>query len=460
MKMKNLSLYVVIISLGVLLIGVGNALGLCLAGYIDDDDQDIIGEDPDSGMEYGAYHPEIAAYNEYVVVAYAHDTNSWYGGSFVQNVKIAISDDYGASFSIFEWVKYDGTHRQDYPDVQIVVDKTQGDMIKIVVVWQERDRDNSDHWKIFARERLGIDSGGQWHPTVWQFSDEQSDNIYPKVSTESHGNIIHWNVVWQKVYNYEYDIYGIQFRLYYHYTNDWASLSVIQDIILPSSEINEVKSARHPAIECFPITGTTNELIFIIYQCELNPDPEQLTPTVEYRIRVEHGDLVDYTGPYEQDEYDDLAEVPSDNVDFPDITVSYCHLDDYALSVMCVWIYSDDIMYAHSNDGGSTYSVTTLFTSGGSFTLRSIAIDSTSWSTWNYYSLTIAWTDGYNIYAIKKSGSYGNGWGSFGTSYTVSSLDYLEIFVDVSVQRVNENDSYITWQADGTAVYFDRYRTQ
>ncbi|MDG6224518.1 MAG: hypothetical protein QCI82_03295 [Candidatus Thermoplasmatota archaeon] len=439
----------------------------CIAGAIPNGGG--VGEDPfgQAANPKNAKHPQNDAWKQYVVSVYSMQTNQFFQGRFIWNIRLAISNDHGETWSIFEWVKLDSNNDQDYPDVHIYHDST--DLIlKLVVVWQERPAVGGP-WKILARERFYLHQSGVWGSTytVSEPGDQQ-DNIYPKVSTTSGSGgeqwVTYWNVVWQRYY-FIHGTYGVKLNIFSRYkvgnTITEGFVNNPQDIAVPTSSNEEYK---HPATDCIFWSDYDGifEVVYIIYEAKLPlvQDPEE-PPIQPYRVRVEGGDLSGVRGPYvRQVGPIDLDWGSSDNIGYPDISV-IGQTTGTGFTVDCVWVRSSNVMYSQSTNSGGSYSTPLSIASNGDLSMRSVAIDSNkySWGTYFNLKLVVIWTDGSDIYFRIRLGNDGQGWLPFQTTQTLSSGEALEDFVDVAVKMSSQNMFcyvHFVWQEASTAVWYDR----
>ncbi len=403
-----------------------------------------------------AKHPQNAAFDDYLVVVYAlgtGETDPNEPGEWIFNIRLAISSNQGTSWSNFLWVDQDLNYQQDYPDVQIYQDfSSQGNPIKMVVVWQEKSADDSNEWVIKARE---IDTNGNRDATIWTVSDSQDTqpNIYPKVSacSDDSNDRTYWNVVWQR--DYYTDRFGVKLRRYVDQNNN-PTFCAIDNIEVPSDSDEDFK---HPATDCI-LSANNYQDVFIIYDVYYDGMDEQETDSI---IRVKKGyPSGSPTGTFTISNSHNLATSTGGDyaLGFPDITV-----DDplnNGNNVICVWIMNDgqntNVNYNRSTNGGGSYTSGGVIATNGDMSLRSAAVEMIIYSS-NNYKIAFIWTNGYNIY-YKTYDQVG--WSSVLNGATT---DRSEVFCDVALTY-----DYVTppgvwtiyihavWQDSGTAVWTGR----
>jgi hypothetical protein len=409
---------------------------------------DGVGEDP-SGY---AHHPEIDCYGQYVACVYTKETQTWDSerGDWVENIRIAISIDYGVNFNIREWVSSNSNVYQDYADVQLVNDEYY-DCVRLVVVWQERSAQGEEPWVIKARERQGLTQYDSWGG-VSTLSDDEVYCIYPKVALFSCVNtapqpdeyFTYWHFTWQ-AYDTEVGYWGIQ--MISNRISDGMSgwQSNAQWIAQPTESIEY----RHPAISANSGSSYSSD-VHLIYEKE--DDEAEIPYSYPLQIIEENGHVPSSgTITYTQDGSDYSLEWASGYLGYPDI-VSYGY-DNTAriLSIYYCGSANSSIRVKSSVNGGGSFTSSTSPLSGNDcdFSLRCLAIDCRSGS------FSIVWTNGNEVYfnecSFSTSPPYTYSWGS---NEQWIDNDDEEDFVDIGMD--GSTYSHVCWQKLEQSVKYAR----
>ena len=398
-----------------------------------------------------AYHTQDASLGDVLVQVYV------VGSGDDAAIRLAISTNGGTSFAAFEWVSSDMNVKQDYPDVQLYEDTTDSNAVKAVVVWQEKPDDDSKDWCIKARERSF--KTGTWGSVKsvsnTDLSENDNDNIYPKISTCSDNSVSYWNIVWQREWDGLTNRYGIYLRRYVRDTNNEGFNSIVT-IAQPSDNDDDYK---HPATDCIP-DSTNYEVVYIIY------DEYHSGETPDNIIKLTYGSpsgsswgTFTASGNVQVDTSDDgdLSQ------DYPDIAVVES-ADGQNVIVDCVWIEndnSDEVKYKRSTNGGSSFGSEVLIDDDGYMSLRSVAVDSCVSITkqnplHSKERCHVIWTTGNDVYYRDRLGTDGNWGGNFGPQKDGATTQYNEAFVDVSTSAPTPSSiiAYAVWDVSGTAVFF------
>jgi len=394
-----------------------------------------------------AYHTQDASLGNVFVQVYV------VGSGNDAAIRLAISTNGGTSFAAFEWVSIDMNVKQDYPDVQLYKDTTDSNVVKAVVVWQEKPDDDSKDWCIKARERSF--KTGTWGSvksvSSTDLSENDNDNIYPKISTCSDNSVSYWNIVWQREWDGLTNRYGIYLRRYVRDTNNEGFNSIVT-IAQPSDNDDDYK---HPATDCIP-DSTNYEVVYIIY------DEYHSGETPDNIIKLTYGSpsgsswgTFTASGNVQVDTSDDgdLSQ------DYPDIAVVE---DGQNVIVDCVWIENDDndeVKYKRSTNGGSGFGSEVLIDDDGYMSLRSVAVDSYIITSTNpdVKRCHVIWTTGTDVYYKDKWSTSGNWNYGFGPQTNGATTQYDETFVDISTSKpigLSNITAYAVWDVDGTAVFF------
>lgn len=410
----------------------------CIAGYYGDE------------YPYGyipACHPEISSLDQYVAIVFVHNT----GNNAM--VRLAYSTNYGQSFS-YQYLNNNDQVKQDYPDVSIYKDTSDDNAVKTVIVWQERPDDESEEWEIKAREwsfRTNTWSTSVLSVSDTSYTENDNDNIYPKVSTCSDDSESYWNIVWQRDWDGYTNRYGIYLRVYIR-NSGGEGFNIISTLDYPQSWDDNF---RHPATDCIP--NEDNEDIYVVY------DEFHDEGTPQYIIKIVYGNL-DIAGNFDQIGTDNICEAYDQDeiLGYPDIAV-IGPTSGAGNTVDCVWInHTNDneiVQYSRSTTGGSTFADPSQISSDGSMELRAVAIDMNE----SYdpiipktqYRCHIIWTTAYDVYYRERTGSDAS-WNEFGSPQDgATEEEYTEDFVDASTSEISPGaiGVYATWQVDGTAVF-------
>jgi len=382
------------------------------------------------GLEIEAYHTQDASLGSYfaqVYVVYTGDNAA---------IRIGISTNGGTSFSTFEWVSVDDQVKQDYPDVQIYEDSTDNDVVKIVVVWQEKPDDDSEEWEIKARERNCNTNtwSSVYDVSCTDFSEDDNENILPKVSVCSDNSVSYWNVVWQREWDSLTNRYGIYLRRYIK-DNNPGSFNTIVTIAQPSDNDDDYK---HPATDCIP-DSTNYEIVYILY------DEYHSGDTPDNIIKLTYGSPFGSargTFTTSGNVQVDTSNGGDGSQDYPDIAAVD---DNGTIIVDCVWIENDDndeVKHKRSINGGSSFGSETQ-------------IDDDA----DIKRCHVIWTTGTDVYYRDWLSNATTGvWNpsGFGSQTDGATTQYDEAFVDVSTSASSSTKitAYAVWDVEGTAVFF------
>ena len=419
-------------------------------------EQAIAGENGEFGPG-DAKHPENDAEGQYVLCVFSQETNQPdpYNGGHVWNIRLAISFNYGVSWTYCEWVDPDVTVNQDYPDIDVYYDHVFKTMVA-VIVWQEKPISGGS-WQIKARERYGISGGGTWGPTnVISQIDDTSDNIYPKVAScsidDDSGEYPEnwWNVIWQRYYS-ETGTYGVKLRI----RSYWTGWSTINDIGIPSNSNEEYK---HPAISCYCNGKAPSgyEDVHMVY--------EHILPTGElnaYWIEYQGGRVNWYSNIYPTPPTYGPTPVQTGSrysvMGYPDIW-AYGPASSPG-EIHTVWMEGTTIKYNRNCNGGSGSwtGVQTVSNSGGVNSLRGVAIKVDN------SQCSVAWTGNGEIYFNKIIKINGN-WQSWSSRQNYeerwTNNDVSDNFVDVTISATYSPPitkySHVVWQRTSSTVWYAR----
>lgn len=413
------------------------------------------GEDTGEGIE--AKHPQNDAQGQYVHTVYSRETNqpNPIGGGMVWNIRLAISMDWGQSWTYFEWVDYDVNVQQDYPDVDIYYDYPDGEW-KVIVVWQERPIDGGP-WGVKMRVRSGLSGGGSWN-SVNTISNSQTDSIYPKTAgcsiqccPEPPQSADSWrNVVWQ-TYHSQTGTYGIHCRVWSYS----AGLGDITDVGIPGSQDEEYK---HPAISCntYEFGEMGHEDVHLVYEHIIPGDLD--AHKIEYQGgRIPWGSNVYPSSPTFGP---DVVEEGSRNtpIGYPDLW-AYGPASTSG-EVHFVWMDNTNVEYRRrywdNNENVWTFSnIETVSDNGSSGSLRCVAIKVKN------QQCSVAWTDGWEIYFNKLTQTQGS-WDDWDDDDEEqwTDNDNTDKFVDFSISATFDPPvilySHVVWQRDIVTVWYAR----
>lgn len=442
---------------------------ILVAGYVPGSS----GEDPaaDDGFT-PALHPQDSscgnANNHYVAVVYTIGTGD------NARVRMAISNNGGSWFSSFVWVNTQEI-KQDYADVQLYKDTVNQDHIRAVVVWQQQPTDESEEWEIKVREYDFV--GSVWSTDVLDvsetdISEDDNDNIYPKVSVCSDNSVSYWNIVWQRDWDNLANRYGIYLRRFIRDSDDGDGGS-FNDIFTIAEPDDYDDDYRHPATDC--ILSADYEDVYIIYDEFHQGDPDDDRITLKYGSPS--GGEPDGVFSVSGTTTIATSTVGTYGLGYPDIAVvgRTVHKSTGLGSgntVDCVWISNEDnneeVEYARSSNGGADFTYITIDDNspGGDMSLRSVAIDMNISIVGGTptYRCHIIWTTGSHIYymdrVIDTQFGYWDDMPDPNDRERGTEDDYVETFVDASASYkasppINV-DVFATWQVSNTAVFFGR----
>lgn len=409
-----------------------------------------------------ACHPEISSLEQYVAIVFVS------GSGNNAQIRMAYSSDYGNNFA-YDYVNIDPLVRQDYPDVKIYMDTTDSNEIKAVVVWQQKPIDDSEEWEIKAREWSFISSS--WVTSVLSVSEtshteDDNDNIYPKVSACSDNSVSYWNIVWQRDWDGLSNRYGIYLRKYTRDTSTEA-FNPIYTIAYPNGWDDDYK---HPALDCIPSVNYY-EIVYVVYdEFHQGGDPDNI-------IKLTYGSPSGSAwGQFSPSGNTQVTNSTNGDLsqDFPDIAVVES-ADGNDIIVDCVWIENEDdndrVFYARSSDGGQSIDDDCPFAiddgNNGCMELRAVAIDmcvtTFLFEPYSHERCHVIWTSpkpygNRDVYYWDRLGSGGD-WDELyicTAKVGANMVEFSETFVDASTSSTSPSviKAYATWQVQGTAVFF------
>ena len=168
-------------------------------------------------------------------------------------------------------------------------------------------------------------------------------------------------------------------------------------------------------------------------------------------------------GPYIRvgSQYDLDATSQDGSIGYPDIAV-VGQTGGSGNTIDCVWYRGTNVKYARSYDGGMTFTTpSTVATTAGNGYLRGIAVDMTThFGSPNEHQVSIVWTDGNDLYYIKRISSGGT-WNNNFQPQQQCTNDYpTDNFVDVSVyDDLNQGITiygHVSWEKYDSAVRYGR----
>ena len=424
------------------------------------------GEDSGTG-DKEAIHPQDDAQGQYIHTVYARETNQPdpLGGGMIWGIRLAISFNWGVSWSYFEWVDLREDVQQDYPDVDIYYDYPD-DEWKVIVVWQERPIAGGP-WSIKMKVRSGLSAGGGWSSTmpVSQAGD-QYDNIYPKVAGCSIMGLglpyqnppddpDSWrNVVWQRYY-LSTGTFGVKLRVC-SYLNGWAA---IHDIGVPQVSNEEYK---HPAVSCNTYGDGRSgwEDVHIVYQHILPTGDWRDIHRIEYQGgRISWNSNV-YPTPPTYGPFTIATTTRYGYIGYPDI----CAYGVASASgeVHIVWMQNFRVYYRRNNQGGNSpgwLPLEMVSPNGGPGSLRCVALKVM------YSQCSVVWTANAEVY-FDKQNKIGGSWPTWSNQFPEeqwTTNGFIDDFVDVSISG-NANPpaipvtiySHVVWQRSSVTVWYAR----
>ncbi len=403
--------------------------------------QAIIGVDSEDPGGY-AKHPADDS-RAAVVVCVASKYNSV---TDAYNIRFGYSANSGVSWQGWEWVA-SSPNEQDYPDVRIYLEN--GDSIRIVAVWQERDDGNSP-WTIKACSKYYSPPAGWGSVIDISDTEDENDNIYPKIDTMVSGSgggsgyYHYWNIVWQRMNDdSEWEI-----KMYSSYYTTGNPTTFTNTIITDSEN-----SYRHPAVACNWISGNTCE-VHIVYDAHIS--------SLHY-VQVQSGWVntnavyTKYnTGPLNlawntQDTrigYPDIVSTgPGGGSGHPNPLVQSGQAD-----VWVVWHHeindANKVQRAYSGNSLNSQPTNYTFNSNNgpstSAVLRCVAVAMNEPST---SPISVVWTDDDDVYFSTST--------DWNTVEQWTSTEEIDIHVDVSLSTPSATTySHVVWQRDSQTIYY------